>query len=186
MAAQSLVAANVDFTGLLEYRPTQTGTITLDVIAYRDAIASDPASVTISIVASAAQLSNPSSLDPTLQVAAGPICTEQVTVSGLALHTGPGTSFHLITTLTSGETVSVTGRTAELEMVRGAPSKWREWVGQRDLRESQRRLFSGSHHDGHHRAAVICTLRIWRVLIPGVRPRRGLNEFQFIGGEVGQ
>jgi len=111
VAAQSTVTPSKDFVALLEYRPTQTGNVTLDVVAYRNGIASDPAAITIGIVASVAQLANP--LDPTLNAAAGPICTGKTTVSGLAMHIAPGTASKLIATLSAGETLNVSARSSD-------------------------------------------------------------------------
>ncbi len=116
VASQSAASASPDLIALLEYTPTQAGAVTLQAIAFRGIIASDPASVTLTIVTTSAQLVNPGSLDPTLNVAAGPICTVHVTAAGLSLRVGPTPGSKQITTLPAGESLNVTGRTGD--------SKW--------------------------------------------------------------
>jgi len=100
------------FEALLSYTPTAVGNVTLEVIAYRGTnIASDPASVTVQIVATRAELRNPSSLDATAGIASGnAICTARVNIDNLNLRSGPGTNYKRVTQLEIGEMLDVIGR----------------------------------------------------------------------------
>jgi uncharacterized protein YgiM (DUF1202 family) len=99
---------------LLQYRPSYAGQVTLEVVAYRRATVSQPAKVTVDVVRSPGELTNPSSMDPTLGVAAGTICTTQVAVSGLALRTGPGTNYRIIGSLKVSDNLTVIGRNHDM------------------------------------------------------------------------
>jgi hypothetical protein len=108
--SQSSPEPNPDFSALLKYQPTNTGQVTLQVVAFRQSIASNPVNLTIDIVGSKSDLKNPASLDPTMGVAAGAICTIRVNVSGLNLRTGPGVSYKVLGKLKLGEELIVIGR----------------------------------------------------------------------------
>jgi hypothetical protein len=102
-----------DFVAVLSYVPQFAGVVTLEVVAYRQGIASAPATVRIEVVNTVSELKNPNSLDPTLGVAAGAICSLRVKINSLNLRAGPGTSFASIARLAVGEQVSVIGRNAD-------------------------------------------------------------------------
>ncbi|MEP7287931.1 MAG: SH3 domain-containing protein [Chloroflexota bacterium] len=119
---------NPDFTALLQYRPSNTGSITLEVVAYRQSVASAPTTVMVDVVGSVNDLKNPASLDPTLGVAAGAICTVRVSVSGLNLRTGPGTNFRVMTRLNVGDELTVIGRNADSSWYQGKRSTSTGWV----------------------------------------------------------
>ena len=110
VASQPSPDPAADFTALLQYRPSSTGQVTLEVVAYRQSTVSEPAKVTVDVVRSPVELTNPSSMDPTMGVAAGTICTTQVAVSGLALRMGPGTNYRIIGSLRVGDNLTVIGR----------------------------------------------------------------------------
>lgn len=110
-------SGQTNFPVLLDYTPRQTGEVTLQVIAYRGAIASDPAEVTINVRANEAQVTAtiaPSSggnsgvsvpvIDPN-----DPTC-RALTNTGLNLRTGPGTNYDRITVLSAGVQVPIVGR----------------------------------------------------------------------------
>jgi hypothetical protein len=101
-----------DLTALLVYRPSSLGTVTLEVVAYRQNVASNPASLTIQIVGSAAELKNPGQAKPTVGVAAGAVCTVHPNVSGLSLRAGPGTNYRVLTSAQIGDDLNVIGRNA--------------------------------------------------------------------------
>jgi hypothetical protein len=102
------------FEALLPYKPTSTGPLTLEVVAYRSDVVSDPVSVTLEIVGSQSELRNPGSLDPTAGIASGNvICTAKVNNNILNLRGGPGTNYPIITKLGLGENLTVTGRSAD-------------------------------------------------------------------------
>ncbi len=105
---------NPDLVALMQYLPTSVGPVTLEVVAYRQSVASSPVSIKVEVVGSEAQLSNPNSLDPTSGVAAGIICTARVNVSGLAFRNGPATNYRILDKLPVGEVLTVIGRNADL------------------------------------------------------------------------
>src|SRR5215831_4420186 len=82
---------NPDFVAILTYRPTSVGTVSLEVVAYRRIIPSDPVAIIVDVVGSVNELKNPNSLNPTSGLAAGASCSAQISVSGLNLRDGPGT-----------------------------------------------------------------------------------------------
>ena len=99
------------FEALLPYIPAAAGTVTLEVVAYRREVASLPVSLKLQVVGSAAELTNPGSLDPTTGAASGTAaCTAQVNISNLNLREGPSTDFRVITKLKIGERLIVIGR----------------------------------------------------------------------------
>jgi hypothetical protein len=111
--SQPMPAPESDVTALLVYRPGNPGTVTLEVVAYRQSTASSPVAIIVEVVSSEAELKNPASLDPTLGVAAGAACTARVAINGLSLRAGPGTNYRIVTTLRVGEALSVNGRNAD-------------------------------------------------------------------------
>ena len=113
VAVQPAPASARTFEALLPFTPTTAGTIHLEVIAYRRAVASEPAQVDVEVVQSERELRNPSSLDATAGVASGTaICTVQVKVSQLNMRRGPGTSYDILARLAFEESLTVVGRNA--------------------------------------------------------------------------
>ncbi|MBL8117621.1 MAG: SH3 domain-containing protein [Anaerolineae bacterium] len=99
------------FQVLLDYTPRQAGDVNLQVVAYRGAIASDPASVDIIVKSSQALVTATiapvvpgPSIDPN-----DPTC-RALTNTGLNLRTGPGTNYDRITLLPGGAVVPIIGR----------------------------------------------------------------------------
>ena len=96
---------------VLDYRPQQTGDLTLEVIAYRGAVASDPAVVEVTVRASQSQVT--ATIVPQTDVPIidpnDPTCRALTNVP-LNVRTGPGTNFSVITTLGTGTQVPITGR----------------------------------------------------------------------------
>lgn len=102
------------FEALLPYIPAAAGTVTLELVAYRREVASLPVSLTLQVVGSAAELTNPGSLDPTTGAASGTAaCTAQVNINNLNLREGPSTDFRIITKLKLGEGLIVIGRNTD-------------------------------------------------------------------------
>lgn len=97
---------------VLDYRPTTTGNLTLNVVAFRGAVASDPASVTVTVRSTQAQVTatvipptNAPIIDPNDRT-----CRALTNVS-LNVRSGPGTEFNRLTTLNAGTVVPIIGRT---------------------------------------------------------------------------
>ncbi|MFQ3535715.1 MAG: SH3 domain-containing protein [Aggregatilineales bacterium] len=90
-----------EFQALLPYTPTQSGMITLSVVAYRRGVASLPASLTLQVVTQMGATQR-----------AAQVCTAQVNVNNLNLRRGDSTATEVITKLSLGERLSVLGRNA--------------------------------------------------------------------------
>lgn len=121
-------SGQTNFEVLLDYKPRSQGEVELQLIAYRGAIASDPAEVKINVRANQAQVtatalpqSNVPVIDPN-----DPTC-RLLTNVGLRLRTGPGTDFAQITVISAGTVVPITGRIGSNEWYQvlfGTRSGW--------------------------------------------------------------
>lgn len=101
-----------NFEILLDYTPRAAGSVVLEVVAYRGAIASDPATVTINVRANQTQVtatSRPVTNAPNINPN-DPTCRALIN-AGLNVRSGPGTNFDRITTLAAGTVVPIVGRT---------------------------------------------------------------------------
>lgn len=100
---------------LLDYTPTTTGTLTLQVIAYRGAVASEPAEITLSVRQNQAQVTSTQVAPPIIVPPINqfdPTCRVLVNAS-LNLRTGPGTVYDRISVLATGTVAPITGRTSD-------------------------------------------------------------------------
>jgi CARDB protein/SH3 domain-containing protein/Big-like domain-containing protein len=104
-----------NFQAVLDYTPRQEGNVSLQVVAYRGAIASDPAQVDIVVRATAAQVT--ATID--LSGSSGPVIDPNdptcraLTNTGLNVRTGPATNYDKVTTLAAGTVVPIIGRIAD-------------------------------------------------------------------------
>lgn len=95
---------------VLDYIPLVSGEVTLQVIAYRNQVASDPAQVTVRIVSAQPTattgviVTQGPSIDPN-----DPTCRALIN-NPLNFRTGPGTNYPSIVTLATGQVVPVVGR----------------------------------------------------------------------------
>jgi uncharacterized protein YraI len=109
-------AGQKSFEVLLDYTPRAQGTVDFQLVAYRGAIASEPANISITVRASQAQVTATSAPAPGGQVQVpiidpnDPTC-RALTNAGLNVRTGPGTVYDRITTLQAGAVVPIIGRT---------------------------------------------------------------------------
>jgi hypothetical protein len=112
-----------NFQVVLDYTPRETGTVTLQILAYRDAIASDPALVTIVVKTAITAPTATSGISVPGQPGGGvpqppvidpndPTC-RALTNTNLNLRTGPGTNYDRITVLAAGAVVPIIGRVAD-------------------------------------------------------------------------
>jgi uncharacterized protein YraI len=96
---------------LLDYTPTEEGDVTLQVIAYRGTIFSDPATVGITVRRTEAQVT--ATIVPATNVPIinpnDPTCRVLVN-AGLNFRTGPGTNYPVITVLPAGTVAPIIGR----------------------------------------------------------------------------
>ncbi len=97
---------------LLDYTPRREGELRMQVIAYRGAVASDPAALELVVRQNVAQVtstpvpaSNIPQIDPN-----DPTCRILTNV-GLNLRTGPGTTYAVVTVLRAGTVAPIIGRT---------------------------------------------------------------------------
>ncbi len=104
-------AGQKNFQVLLDYTPRQAGDVNLEVVAYRGAIASDPAQVDITVrsaqslvTATVPPISGGPVIDPNV-----PTCRILTNVV-LNLRTGPGTNYDRITVLGAGTQAPIIGR----------------------------------------------------------------------------
>jgi hypothetical protein len=100
-----------NMNALLDYKPTTTGSVALQVIAYRGSVASDPATVDITVRSNQAQVTATSQPVPDVPPINpnDPTCRALVNI-GLNLRTGPGTNYPRITVLNAGAVVPIIGR----------------------------------------------------------------------------
>jgi uncharacterized protein YraI len=99
---------------LLDYRPTTAGDVTLEVVAFRGAVASEPAVVEISVRQSQAQVTAtvvPPTGGPVIDPN-DPTCRALTNVA-LNVRTGPGVNFPRIRVLDAGSVVPITGRVGD-------------------------------------------------------------------------
>ncbi|MEP7291727.1 MAG: CARDB domain-containing protein [Chloroflexota bacterium] len=101
---------------LLDYTPTATGALTLQVIAYRGAVASEPDEVAVSVRQNQAQVT--ATQQPPVVNNVPPInyndptCRVLVNIA-LNFRTGPGTVYDRISVLATGTVAPITGRTGD-------------------------------------------------------------------------
>ncbi len=100
---------------LLDYTPTATGSLTLQVIAYRGAVASEPDEIQISVRQNQAQVTATQVQPPVIVPPINqndPTCRVLVNI-GLNFRTGPGTVYDRISVLATGTVAPITGRTGD-------------------------------------------------------------------------
>jgi uncharacterized protein YraI len=98
---------------LLDYTPEDTGSLSLQVIAYRGALASAPAEVNLSVRENQAQVTATTQAPPIVVPPinpADPTCRVLVNAP-LNLRTGPDTVYDRISVLSTGTVAPITGRT---------------------------------------------------------------------------
>jgi hypothetical protein len=114
-------AGNRNFDVLLDYTPRTPGVLNLQVVAYRNALASDPAQVNVTVSAAqptAAGVPTVSGGNPGGGGNSGPVIDpldptcRALTTAGLNVRSGPGTNFDRLTVLGAGVQVPIVGRTA--------------------------------------------------------------------------
>lgn len=121
-------SGQTNFDVLLDYTPRSEGQVILELIAYRGAIASDPASVTVNVRRNQAQVTatvrpqtNVPIIDPN-----DPTC-RLLTNVGLRMRTGPNVTFQQILVLNAGTVAPITGRTGSndwFQIQYGSRSGW--------------------------------------------------------------
>ncbi len=103
------------FAVIQSWTPAEAGPATLEVIAYRGAIPSAPARLTVNVRESAA-LVTATALPPigvTLPPPEDTTCRARVEVDGLNFRAGPSTDYPIIRVLTLGQLTEIVGRLAD-------------------------------------------------------------------------
>jgi hypothetical protein len=109
--ASDSVAGEKNLNVLLDYTPRSEGVVTLQVIASRGSVASDPVEIQIAVRSSQAQVtstSQPSSNVPIIDPN-DPTCRALINV-GLNFRTGPGTDYDISQVLLTGTVAPIIGR----------------------------------------------------------------------------
>ncbi|MFW5708597.1 MAG: SH3 domain-containing protein [Chloroflexota bacterium] len=99
---------------VLDFTPRTTGQVQLSVVAFRGTVASDPASVTVTVRDSQAQVTataRPGDINPIVDPN-DPNCRALVNTN-LNFRRGPGTNFSVIRVLGAGEVLPAVGRLAD-------------------------------------------------------------------------
>lgn len=121
-------SGQTNFDVLLDYTPRSEGQVVLELIAYRGAIASDPATVTVNVRRNQAQVTatiRPQTSVPIIDPN-DPTC-RLLTNVGLRMRTGPGVAFQQILVLNAGIVAPITGRTGSndwFQIQYGSRSGW--------------------------------------------------------------
>lgn len=111
------VAGTQNFNAVLDYLPTQTGSVTLRVLAYRSTIVSDPQEITVNVVSATVPTATSlpggggdsgGSTFPTIDPN-DTTCRARAN-TGLNMRQGPNTSFGIIRILAAGEVLPIIGR----------------------------------------------------------------------------
>ncbi|HEX2905722.1 MAG TPA: CARDB domain-containing protein [Phototrophicaceae bacterium] len=105
-------SGQTNFDVLLDYKPREQGEVTLELIAYRNAIASDPAIVTVNVRANQAQVTATAPSQPKVPIIDpnDPTCRVLTNV-GLRMRSGPNVSFAQVALLNAGSVAPITRRT---------------------------------------------------------------------------
>jgi len=97
---------------VLDFTPLVTGDVQVQIIAYRNAVASDPATLTVKVVsvqATTTSLPNPGVTQGPIINPNDPTC-RAVPTTGLNFRSGPGTNYGVLTQLGTNSVLPVVGR----------------------------------------------------------------------------
>jgi len=114
ISTKSFPEAATESEALLGWTPDREGTFELSVIAYRGAVPSDPATITLQVVGANDAMSNP----VTGQVAAASnngstTCNARVLIGNLRMREGPGTGFTNLGNFDLNEQLTVIGQNSD-------------------------------------------------------------------------
>lgn len=123
-------AGQTEFSVLQTWKPAQTGSQTLEVIAYRGTVASKPATVQVTVRERAAEIRTPAPTPLVFSTLAIPdtTCRARVNINGLDVRASPDFTAALVATLPIGETPRVVGRTGGNEWWQIDTASGRGWV----------------------------------------------------------
>jgi hypothetical protein len=95
------------------YTATRLGTVTLEVVAYREDAAGQPAQFSLQVVGSPGELTNPAVSPTPGGIPVGGFCTASVNIENLNFRRGPSRDFESVVKLPTGEQLAIIGRTAD-------------------------------------------------------------------------
>lgn len=104
-------SGDTQINALLDFTPTQTGSATVQAVAFRGSVASDPATITMFVRENQQQVTAtlpPQPGVPTIDPN-DPTCRALVT-AGLNVRSGPSTAYPVLTVLAPGSVVPIIGR----------------------------------------------------------------------------
>jgi uncharacterized protein YraI len=118
------------FAAYLNYTPTAPGVLILQVIAYRNDLASEAASIALNVKNQAAQVTATvaAPVGSTQVIPDDPTCRARVEVNGLNFRQGPSQSYPPLAVLGLGNVVYITGRTADNTWWQGRISNTVGWM----------------------------------------------------------
>lgn len=116
-STKSFPEAATTAEALLRWRPDREGTFELSVVAYRQLIASAPATVSLTVVGRGDPISNPASGQSALASIGGD-CVGRVLIGNLRIRTGPGTSFPHEGNFALNEQLTVIGQNTDASWYR--------------------------------------------------------------------
>ncbi|NJL95673.1 MAG: hypothetical protein HC915_19055 [Anaerolineae bacterium] len=94
---------------LLRWQPDRRGTFALSVVAYRDGVASEPATLSLEVVGRGETVTNPASGQPQAAPLNSTDCRGRVLIDNLRVRTGPGTNYSSSGRYALNEQVTVLG-----------------------------------------------------------------------------
>jgi uncharacterized protein YraI len=121
---------DLEFTANLNFTPQIPGLLVLQVFAYHDNLASDPASVTVNVKTQQAQVTATIDINPgsTAFSTSDPTCRARVEVNGLNFRQGPGQTFPPLQVLGIGTIVNITGRLPDNSWWQGRINNTTGWM----------------------------------------------------------
>ena len=124
-SSKSFPEAATTAEALLRWRPDREGVFELSVVAYRQSVASQPATLTLEVVGRSDPITNPVAGQAVATTNTGE-CVGRVLIGNLRIRSGPGTGFDNLGNFDLNEQVTVIGQNGD-----------NSWVNIRRLDSSQ-------------------------------------------------
>jgi hypothetical protein len=112
-SSKSLPPNSTGVDVLLGWLPDRTGNFSLEVLAFYNTLASQPATVNLQVLTEGAIASNPASGQSDQVTPVAGTCSARVVISQLNMRQGPGESFARIRAFDLNEQLAVTGRNTD-------------------------------------------------------------------------
>ena len=115
-SSKSFPEAATTAEALLRWRPDREGVFELSVVAFRQSVSSDPATLTLEVVGRSDPITNPVAGQATTTTSTGE-CVGRVLIGNLRIRSGPGTSFENLGNFDLNEQVTVVGQNGDSSWV---------------------------------------------------------------------